>query len=45
MLQFTQPEKPVRNALIESFNGTVRNESLNRNWFFDFEDAKELIEP
>lgn len=43
-LQFIQPGKPVQNAFIESFNGTMRNECLNEHWFLDLEDAKELIE-
>jgi putative transposase len=43
-LQFIQPGKPVQNALIESFNGTMRNECLNEHWFLDLEDARELIE-
>ena len=42
--QFIQPGKPVQNAFIESFNGTMRNECLNEHWFVDLEDARELIE-
>ena len=43
-LQFIQPGKPVQNAFVESFNGTMRNECLNEHWFLDLDDAKELIE-
>lgn len=43
-LQFIQPGKPVQNAFVESFNGTMRNECLNEHWFLDLQDAKELIE-
>ncbi|MCL4144477.1 UNVERIFIED_CONTAM: hypothetical protein GTU68_063228 [Idotea baltica] len=42
--QFIQPGKPVQNAYVESFNGTMRNECLNEHWFLDLEDARELIE-
>ena len=43
-LQFIQPGKPVQNAFVESFNGTMRNECLNEHWFLDLKDAKDLIE-
>lgn len=43
-LQFIQPGKPVQNAFVESFNGTMRNECLNEHWFLDLEDAKDLVE-
>lgn len=32
------------NAFIESFNGSVRAECLNGNWFLSLDDAKEKIE-
>jgi len=32
------------NALIESFNGTFRDECLNVDWFPSTEDAREKIE-
>jgi len=32
------------NAMIESFNGTFRDECLNVNWFQSMEDAQEKIE-
>ena len=32
-LNFIELGKPVENAYIESFNGKVRDEFLNENWF------------
>ena len=43
-LDFTQPGKPVQKAFIESFNGSLRDECLNTNWFDDLEQARILIE-
>lgn len=43
-LDFIRPGKPTENALIESFNGRVREECLNENWFLSIEDAREKIE-
>jgi hypothetical protein len=43
-LQFIQPGKPVQNAFIESFNGTMRNECLNAHWYLDLEEVGEVIE-
>lgn len=43
-LQFIQPGKPVQNAYIESFNGRVRDECLNANWFTSLSDARRKIE-
>ena len=43
-LQFIQPGKPVQNAFVESFNGTLRDECLNEHWFLDLDDAREIIE-
>ena len=42
-LDFIRPGKPTENALIESFNGRVRDECLNENWFLSIEDAREKI--
>ncbi|EMF89066.1 putative insertion element IS407 [Leptospira santarosai str. ST188] len=43
-IHFITPGKPTENAFIESFNGKMRNECLNENWFKDIEEAKRLIE-
>lgn len=42
--QFITPGKPVENAYVESFNGKMRDECLNENWFVDLADAREKIE-
>lgn len=42
-LHFSRPGKPVDNAFIESFNGRLREECLNINWFYGLEDAREII--
>jgi len=43
-LDFSRPGKPTDNPFIESFNGSLREECLNTNWFMSFEDAKKKIE-
>jgi transposase InsO family protein len=43
-MDFSRPGKPIDNAMIESFNGTFRDECLNVNWFLSMEDAREKIE-
>jgi putative transposase len=42
-LHFSRPGKPVDNAFIESFNGRLRDECLNTNWFYGLEHAREVI--
>jgi putative transposase len=39
-----QPGKPMQNGHIESFNGRLRDECLNANWFLNMADAKTKIE-
>jgi len=43
-LDFTRPGKPTDNAFIESFNGRVRQECLNENWFLSLADARLKVE-
>ena len=43
-LEFIQPGKPAQNAYIESFNGRLRDECLNANWFISLSDARRKIE-
>ena len=43
-LSFIQPGKPVQNAFIESFNGKLRDECLNENYFTSLLDAQTTIE-
>lgn len=42
--EFIQPGKPMQNAYCESFNGRLRDECLNGNFFLNLEDAREKIE-
>ncbi len=43
-LDFSRPGKPMDNAFIESFNGRLRAECLNGNWFLSLEDARSTFE-
>ncbi len=43
-LDFSRPGKPTDNAFIESFNGRLRQECLNQNWFTSLDDAKQIVE-
>jgi len=43
-LNHIQPGKPVQNAFVESFNGKLRDELLNREIFDTLLEAKVLIE-
>jgi putative transposase len=42
-LHFIRPGKPTDNAFIESFNGKLRDECLNANWFDTLEQARQII--
>lgn len=42
--QYIQPGKPYQNGNAESFNGKLRDECLNENWFTNLEEARRLIE-
>jgi len=42
-LDFSRPRKPTDNVLIEAFNGKLRAECLNENWFLSLDDAKEKV--
>lgn len=37
--QYIQPGKPYQNGSIESFNGKLRDECLNENWFLNIKEA------
>jgi len=39
-----KPGKQTDNAFIESFNGRLRQECLNQNWFTSLADARQIIE-
>ncbi len=43
-VHFIRPGKPVENAYAESFNGKLRDECLNENWFTTMGDARSRIE-
>ena len=43
-LDFSRPGKPTDNAFIEAFNGRLREELLNENWFLSLEDAREKVQ-
>ena len=43
-LEFSRPGKPTDNAFIESFNGRLRQECLNQNWFTSIDDARQIVE-
>ena len=40
---YIAPGKPTQNALIESFNGKLRDECLNQHWFKSLEHARQII--
>ncbi len=42
-VRFIDPGRPVQNAIIESFNGRMRDECLNQHWFLDLADARRII--
>ena len=43
-LNFIRPGKPIENAYAESFNGRLRDECLNTNWFLSLKHARNIIE-
>ena len=43
-IDFRRPGKPTDNSFVESFNGSLRDECLNVNWFESMDDAKQSIE-
>jgi putative transposase len=43
-LDFIRPGKPSDNGIIEAFNGRLRQECLNENWFLSLDDAQERVE-
>jgi putative transposase len=43
-LCFIEPGKPVQNAFVESFQGRLRDECLNRHWFLGLSDARHTVE-
>ena len=43
-LRFIEPGKPIQNAFVESFQGRLRDECLDRHWFVSLPDARHTIE-
>jgi putative transposase len=43
-LDFSRPGKPTDNGFVESFNGSLRDECLNVNWFESLDEASAIIE-
>ncbi|WP_163311843.1 integrase core domain-containing protein, partial [Enterobacter cloacae] len=43
-LDFSRPGKPTDNSFVETFNGSLRDECLNVNWFASLAEAQELLE-
>lgn len=43
-LHFIEPGQPTQNGHIESFNGKLRDECLNREWFISLQEARRVIE-
>lgn len=43
-LRFIEPGKPIQNAFVESFQGRLRDECLDRHWFLGLADARQTIE-
>ena len=43
-MDFSRPGKPTDNAMVESFNGRLRQECLNYHWFMNLQDAQDKIE-
>ena len=43
-LDFSRPGKPTDNGLIEAFNGRLRAECLNENWFLSLDDARAKVD-
>lgn len=39
-LDFSRPGKPADNSFVEAFNGKVRAECIDQNWFLSLADAQ-----
>jgi putative transposase len=44
VLLHIQPGRPMQNGYVESFNGRLRDECLNANWFRNLRDAQDKVE-
>jgi putative transposase len=44
LLRYIEPGRPMQNGHIESFNGRLRDECLNANWFLNLANARTQVE-
>ena len=44
LLRYIEPGRPMQNGYIESFNGRLRDECLNANWFLNLASARIQLE-
>jgi putative transposase len=44
LLRYIEPGRPMQNGHIESFNGRLRDECLNANWFLNLTKARTQIQ-
>jgi putative transposase len=44
ILRYIEPGRPMQNGHIESFNGRLRDECLNANWFLNLASARTQLE-
>jgi putative transposase len=44
LLRYIEPGRPMQNGHIESFNGRLRDECLNANWFLNLAKARTQIQ-
>jgi putative transposase len=42
-LDFIEPGKPIQNAVIESFNGRMRDELLNQHWWTTLGEVRDAV--
>jgi len=40
---YIDPGKPQQNAFVKSFNGSLRDELLNEEWFDSLDDARKKL--
>ena len=43
-IDFSRPGKPTDNSFVETFNGSLRDECLNVNWFATLPEARAVLE-
>lgn len=43
-LAFSRPGTPTDNPFIEAFNGRLRQECLDQQWFYSLEEARKCLE-